>query len=254
MHFCQYLPLFSGVLLGARNISSRGTTIITQKENKGEYGSSWKWNNSSYDWDIYVHVLDQTNSSGTPYRYASAGSIDTCPSTDIEDSSTLASRAKPIRVVQNNSIVMQKIGGQTSCKPHVYNAGNYYTFPAATAGSNNSSVSSDTEVPNSICPKGWQLPPNAGNKSYNTLIRTAYNISSTTSDSQILNSPLSFVRLGDYYYGSGLLDTRGNLGNYWSSTAYSSNLGHNLYFNSERLSPQDGGGRAYGYSVRCVSR
>ena len=224
------------------SIASRGTTIITQKENKGEYGSSWKWNNSSYDWDIYVHVLDQTNSSGTPYRYASATSTGTCPSADIENSTTLANRAT--NLYGNNN---QKISNQTSCKPNTLNAGNWYSFSAATAGSDMHSKSSyPSDAKNSICPKGWQLPPNAGNKSYDTLTRTA---------SDIHASPLSFVRLGRHYYSSGSPEGRGDKGYYWSSTASNSVGSYGLYFGSGFTTPQDSSGRAYyGISIRCVSR
>ena len=219
---------------------SRGTTIITQKENKGEYGSNWKWNNSSYDHDIYAHAFDQTNSSGTPYRYTSSDSIGTCSSANIENSTVLANRA------QNLYGNTQKISNQTSCKPHVYNAGNWYNFPAATAGSKNVSTSTEKNMPNSICPKGWQLPPNAGDKSYNTLTRTA---------SDIYASPLSFVHLGQYLFGSGESNSRGYSSDYWSSTASGSGYSLNLYFNSGGdLDPQLGDDRAWGFSIRCVSR
>ena len=257
---------------------SRGTTIITQKENKGEYhgihcrpattcdggyinnGTIWYWNNSSYDWDIYAHVFDQNGKNGTtnniPIRYANnstnyynTNNIPQC--SDYDDPTALLEKAKGLYGNNYQKIVKD----QYSCKPNTLNAGNWYNFPAATAGSNNASTSTEKNMPNSICPKGWQLPPNSGNKSYNTLIRTAYGLTATNSDSTLLNnSTMSFVRLGYYRYDYGSLNGRGDHGNYWSSTAYSSVLSHYLNFLSGNLNPQHGTNRAIGYSIRCVSR
>ena len=43
----------------------------------------------------------------------------------------------------------------------------------------------------------------------------------------------------------------GSDGRYWSSTAYSADRAYYLRFYSSSLNPQDGYGRAYGFSVRC---
>ena len=96
---------------------SRGTTIITQKENKGEYhgihcgsatscsggyinnGSIWYWN----DYDIYAHVFDQNGKNGTtnniPVRYANntanywnTDNIPQC--SDYDNPTTLLEKAK----------------------------------------------------------------------------------------------------------------------------------------------------------------
>ena len=241
----------------------RGSFIITQKENKGEYGAiscasdscvakpEWKWNNSAYDWDIYAHTFDQNgqvNSDGAPYRYLSSTSF----GNNICTSDTQTTNGKTI---------YSNINNQISCSPNTLNAGNFYNFPAATAGSDMSSEPSyPSDAKNSICPKGWQLPPNDINnkKSYYNLIRNVYQIANGPSgsvDSNLLNSSaMSFVYLGFYRYDHGSLINRGNDGNYWSSTAYSSTLSRYLGFISTSINPQDLHNRARGYSIRCVSR
>ena len=225
------------------SLSSRGSFIITQKENKGEYGDYWKWDNATYDYDIYAHAFDQTDSSGTPYRYLSNTSLGNNACTNDKQTT-------------HGSTAYSSISNQVSCSSSTLNAGNWYNFSTATAGSDTRLATSSSPINtlNSICPKGWRLPPNSGNKSYNTLIRTTYNISSTTSDTDILLAPLSFVRLGYYIYAYGSSNHRGLAGHYWLSTAYNSTYSHYLYFDSEAFYPQGGHSRDYGLSIRCVSR
>ena len=139
---------------------------------------------------------------------------------------------------------------QISCRAMTGNAGNWYSWPAVTAGG---SKDSGNEL-NSICPRGWQLTVNtaADPKSYYYLIRTAYNIQESK-DERIRLLPMSFVRSGYYYQGS--LNTRASNGHYWSSTAYIGSRAYYLYFGSGNLNPQYSGHRKnYGFSVRCVSR
>ena len=270
MYFCKL-----------HHFSSRGSFIITQKENKGEYhgvscdtnncygGSidnttTWYWDNNSTD--TYAHVFDQNGKYGTsnniPIRYANNSvsymNTDNIPQCTNDYSVTHG------KIEYTNT----NISSQYSCNPNLtnpgLNAGNWYNFPTATAGSDTHLATSSNLInaPNSICPKGWQLPPNADTatekKSYNNLTRNAYQIANGPSgsvDTNLLaNSAMSFVRLGYYHYIYGSLDSRGDSGDYWSSTAYSATVSLYLYFHSGTLSPQSGYARAFGYSIRCVSR
>ena len=133
------------------------------------------------------------------------------------------------------------------------NAGNWYSWPAATAGGYH--TTDGFNEPNSICPSGWQLTVNTETevKSWYYLIRNTYNIQDKN-DSNLLPQPMSFVRSG--YYSKGSLSYRANYGNYWSSTANSSKGAHYLVFYSSSLSPQYNYSdvKHNGYSVRCVSR
>jgi len=133
--------------------------------------------------------------------------------------------------------------------------GNYYNWPAATAGSGTASITTDGQnVGDSICPKGWQLPQNSGTKSFNNLIRTVYGISATNTDASVIAEPLHFIRSGDYYWNGGTLDSQGTGGLFWSATAKSDTYAYNLAFYSGDLVPQDGGSKGFGFTVRCVAR
>ena len=132
-----------------------------------------------------------------------------------------------------------------SCNPHVYNAGNYYNFPATSAKSN-------TPTLNSVCSLGWGLPENDSNTSYSNLLMV-YGIDFNAGDKMVepydaalLNFPLSFLRSG-YYDRTGALYGQGSYG-YYRMTSL------RLVFNSGLLSPANDTLAGNGYSVRCVSR
>ena len=140
---------------------------------------------------------------------------------------------------------------QVSCNPFTGNGGNWYSWPAATAGG--SSSTRGYNEPNSICPSGWQLTVNAETKvkSWYYLIRNTYGILSG-GDENIRLLPMSFVRSGAYVQES--FFNRADYGYYWSSTADSSNNACHLNFNYRNLNHQSNNYKSYGLSVRCVSR
>ena len=133
--------------------------------------------------------------------------------------------------------------------------GNYYNWPAATAGTGTDSTATDgTNVGDSICPKGWQLPQNSGTKSFNNLIRTVYGISATNTDASVIAEPLHFIRSGYYNWSGGTLDNQGTDGSFWSATAKSDTYAYYLGFHSGGLDPQHGSNKGNGLTVRCVAR
>ena len=138
---------------------------------------------------------------------------------------------------------------QISCGSNTNNSGNFYSWPASTAGGQSSS-----KEPNSVCPKGWQLTTNAATdtKSFYYLIRTVYNIQEDDSDSRVRPLPMSFIRSG--YHNLGSHKDRGSSGNYWSALGYSGAYAYFLRFHFGNLDLQGGYSRYYGLSVRCVSR
>lgn len=80
-------------------------------------------------------------------------------------------------------------------------AGNYYDWPMTTAMSGQSLTNNGDEAPDSICPKGWKLPPKEGNKSYHNLLFTSYNLSNNQEDlHKLVRLPFSFLHAG--YYAS----------------------------------------------------
>ena len=139
-----------------------------------------------------------------------------------------------------------------------YLAGNYYSYVAATAGTGASVTSRGSKAPDSICPKGFELPTsgssfNSTPGSFYNLLTNAYSISSnTTGGTAMRSAPLFFVRSGCVYPTNYLYGVGAN-GNYWSSVADSSSRAYSLTFNSSSVSPSNDGYRYLGQSVRCVA-
>jgi len=155
--------------------------------------------------------------------------------------------------------------GNASCTSNCYTTtgdlrnhfGNYYNWPAATAGTGTDSIATDGQnVGDSICPKGWQLPQNSGTKSFNNLIRTVYGISATNTDASVIAEPLHFIRSGNYNYNGGTLLAQGTGGYFSSATAKSGAYSYHLRFSSSGgyLDPQFSRGKGFGLTIRCVAR
>ncbi|MBQ6394591.1 hypothetical protein IJH97_02475, partial [Candidatus Saccharibacteria bacterium] len=133
--------------------------------------------------------------------------------------------------------------------------GNYYNWPAATAGSGTADITTDgTSVNDSICPKNWQLPQNSGTKSFQNLIRTVYGISATNTDASVIAEPLHFIHSGSYFWNDANLRNQGTNGSFWSSAARSDVQSHHLDFYGTSLNPQSGASKGIGFTVRCVAR
>ena len=139
-------------------------------------------------------------------------------------------------------------------------AGNYYDWPMATAMSGQSLTNNGDEAPDSICPKGWRLPPKGGNKSYRNLLFTNYSLSNNhESATKLLLSPLSFIYAGYYAVYNENFNVRGTIGNLMSSTAFNRRGTYVLKFthqtnSNEYIMPQQVLNRGVPFSVRCVSR
>ena len=131
--------------------------------------------------------------------------------------------------------------------------GNYYDWPMATAMSGQSLTNNGDEAPDSICPKGWRLPPKEGDKSYHNLLFTNYNLSDNSeSAAKLLLSPLSFVRAGGYDPRSNF-SFRGDVGPLWTSTVYTRS-GAYIFGFSDGSVDYDYQEWDLGVPVRCVAR
>ena len=187
-------------------------------------------------------MFDQTDVDGIPKQYFSNGTMEgICTNgIDVTDGQMLYSQSQMFN--------------QRSCKPNVGNAGNYYSFPGATAGSN---ISGGNAL-DSVCPRGWMINPSSPGdaKSFNSLISTTYKISNGDAGT-ILLKPLTFFRFG-FYERDGSLTSRTSIGYYWTSQAYSSGGAYCLYitdrsFNTQGESQGSNSGKNRGFSLRCVS-
>lgn len=153
----------------------------------------------------------------------------------------------------------------SSSGPKYAHAGNYYNWYAATAGSGTySMLTPGQEAEDSICPKGWKLPYGNNQTSYSIaggdyrILTNTYDITkwknTANTDSGLLTFPLHFVRNGYYYYSNGQVNSQGTNGYIWSSSVYSHDHAHSLYFYSGHVSPQTSHHKGYGFPVRCIVR
>ena len=144
--------------------------------------------------------------------------------------------------------------GVTSGQPWEF-IGNYYNRYAATAGSG-TAIMRSASAADSICPKGWRLPTNAGAGSFNTLLST-YNLQDNGSVSavKLLQAPLNFVRSGAYYW-SGQVYGQGMGGAWWSASATQSTATHAyiLAISDTQVTPQAADYKGSGLAIRCIAR
>ena len=151
--------------------------------------------------------------------------------------------------------------------------GDYYNWYAATAGSGRYDMSNSTShngavASHSICPKGWKLPVNGDssvdgswqhliNGTYGYVTTNGYNQNNRAALNKIMQLPLSIPFAGYYEWTNGALNSRGNVGNYWSSTATSASASTNSYnLNMNyggNVNPQNNNNKVNGLTIRCIA-
>ena len=154
-----------------------------------------------------------------------------------------------------------------------YHVGNYYNWTAAVASNKSSTLAAatDRKAGNSICPKGWQLPnfstTDSMQNDFVNLLYNSYNIkadNSVTVNSAyqtggfnaVRTAPLWLTRSGQINEGS--LTNSAVYGAYWTSIVWGSEA-YELRFNTDYIWPKYYAygytwGRAYGFSVRCLTK
>ena len=157
----------------------------------------------------------------------------------------------------NNGITPSSTGSPTE------SAGNYYDWNMATAGARDTNGNSLTwassgEAADSICPKGWRLPPNQGEKSYKKLLvdyhLIADNLNYSNSATTVLGPPFSYVRAMKYDIYNKKFYVVPNEGNMWTSSILYQGTATQINFESTRVFPHYNFFRGSGFSVRCVAR
>ena len=143
-----------------------------------------------------------------------------------------------------------------------YLVGNYYSWQAVTAGTGVGITTRNDKAPDSICPKGFELPTSG--ISYNSTSGSFYNLLSkydlasnpTSGNNNIVKAPLFFVRSGSVDPTFHYLVSAGSYGSYWSSVVRSSNFSYYLSLTSNDVEPTPLNGISSwmnGRSVRCVA-
>ena len=120
------------------------------------------------------------------------------------------------------------------------------------------SPSAASFLPDSICPKGWELPRYKNDKSYLKLLVNVYGQQTgnpiSNGDKGISRTPLSFLRSGAYLNNNGARIDRTSYGYYWGSRALSTTRAYSLNFNLTSILPQNVLDKGHGFSIRCVSK
>ncbi len=157
----------------------------------------------------------------------------------------------------NSYTAVQVKTGSTNLYGWKQGFGNYYSWPAATAGTGVLVTAKGGLASGSICPKGWRLPTM-------TQFQTLFGINGAnlggdyvTRLTNIQATPYKFLTAG-FYSEYGLNDASSR-GVYWSSTSYDSDNAYNMFFKSSEfiLSPDLFSTlyhRYYGIPVRCVAQ
>lgn len=97
------------------------------------------------------------------------------------------------------------------------------------------------------CPEGWRLPTKAEYSNFST---TTFTWDATNSGRTYNGNWFPAAGYRNSFDGS--MGGVGSYGHYWSASPYSENSGYYLVFFSGGVSLANGGGRASGFSVRCV--
>lgn len=159
----------------------------------------------------------------------------------------------------NNGVTPSSTGSPTE------STGNYYDWIMVTAGARDSSgnslvnAHSSGEAADSICPKGWRLPTQDGNISYDNLLR-AYGLMETSAYTyyntgrKALNAPFNYVFaaaytvfIGDFAFdpGSGFLQT---------SSLDDQGVSRMIETDDKRFFPHYSMGNSFAGNARCMAR
>ena len=251
-----------------QNLDLDLNTVGTLAPENSDVSADWNFNSAGGSW--YTSA-DQGSTSNTAIQgwslgeYVKTRPTATTPCTSNSDLSECKSQFTQVtssmtpytEAVNEGKSPAENVAVKDSNYDAHYLVGNYYSWPAATAGSGND-VSSSGDATDSICPANWRLPLSGGSNTetgsfYNLLNQYGLTSSPTSDNNNIATSPLYFVRSGYVDpYASLLFDADGN-GYQWSGRANSSSFAHNLLFSSSFVLPSIGNVRYYGQSVRCVA-
>ena len=223
-----------------------GTVTITGKEKPKLY----MWNATSAD--CGTTMWDNRDGTERSYTTATIGNLCWMTKNLMLGKSTTTALTSSTSNVRSSGYTLpasSTSGFSSNTAQNVYVAGDrscsssqscyaYYTYAAATAGTNPSSGASNYD----ICPAGWRLPTQA---EFYTLKGTY------TTGATLTASPWLGVYSG-YYYSSQFY-RGGSYGYYWSSTADSSSSAYYLAFSSSGAAV-DYLNKYSGRAVRCVAK
>ena len=136
---------------------------------------------------------------------------------------------------------------------NIYSYGNYYSFAAAIANTNDLTTQDSASLGTSICPAGWRLPTGGAAGREYAVLNTNVNSGSTTSSVGLRRYPNNFIFNGYHNSGIGNYESsRGSYGYYLSGSSVSASSAGYFYFYSSYVSPSSAASKNRGYSIRCI--
>ena len=159
----------------------------------------------------------------------------------------------------NNGVTPSSTGSPTE------STGNYYDWIMATAGARDSSgnslvnAHSSGEAADSICPKGWRLPTQDGNVSYDNLLR-AYNLMENpvytyyNTGKKALTAPFNYVFAAAYAVFSGDFNFALGSGFLQTSSLNDQGISRMIRINNTRFFPHYNMGHSSAGNARCMAR
>ena len=156
-------------------------------------------------------------------------------------------------------------GSPTACSTRIVKTydnedlsiGTYYHYEAATVGTGAALVTDNTDVPDTFCPLGWQMPyGGTGGDYYNKsrswrYLMSKYNYGDNSTGSNKSRSyPVSRILDGTYFWGSGALMQQDTASHLWSLTVQSDIKAYRLHMGVDyvRYQPME---KHAGNPVRC---
>ena len=183
---------------------------------------------------------------------------------------------KGVRIPRfNNANTASAVSSMTSSDQNIYGYGNYYSWAAAIANTDEYNTNNQSVTGTSLCPAGWELPSGGTDEVDNSNIYKAmstavvgyapndnwssgrtryYNVNGTegTDASKALRRfPANFVYSGEYQSSAAL--NKGTIGRYWTRTTNSAAGGWRFSLDATSSYPGNNSqSKGYGLAVRCM--
>ena len=141
--------------------------------------------------------------------------------------------------------------------------GTYYSFQAASSGSGAETTTDNTNIPDTFCPLGWQMPYGGTSGDYYDKSKSwkylfdeydiTYNTAHYDSAAKIKAAPFSYIYSGYFLWTTGRLYYQGGSGVWWAKTTATYERIYELGTWSSTVQLSGSDHRLRGYTIRCTS-
>ena len=139
--------------------------------------------------------------------------------------------------------------------------GTYYSFQAASSGTGAEITADNTNIPDTFCPLGWQMPYGGTSGDYYdkskswkylyTLYSISYNTGNPASSATIRSYPFSYIFSGEMIGYTSRLFKQDREGSYWSPTVYDLNSSFRMHVWANGDRTDEANSKSGYYNIRC---